>query len=155
MEKMTFEIAVNAPVELVYDNMLGLSNKESYNVWTSVFNPTSFVEGSWDKGSKIYFAGIDENGKKGGMVSKITEHIPCELVAILHYGFLDGDTEITTGEQVEKWAGGIEVYQYEENDGVTKVTVTMDVIDDYKEFFAATYPKALEKLKEFVESNRN
>ena len=152
MEKMIFQIEINAPVAVVYDNMLGLTDEQSYKAWASVFNPTSFVEGSWDKGSKIYFAGIDENGKKGGMVSKITENIPNELVEILHYGFLDGENEITTGEQVEKWAGGTEVYQYVENDGVTKVTVTMDVVPDYKDFFASTYPKALEKLKEVVEA---
>jgi hypothetical protein len=151
MEKMTFQIEINASLAVVYDNMLGLTDVQSYKAWASVFNPTSFVEGSWDKGSKIYFAGIDENGKKGGMVSKITENIPNELVAILHYGFLDGDNEITTGEQVEKWAGGTEIYQYEENDGVTKVTVTMDVIEDYKDFFEKTYPMALEKLKTHIE----
>jgi hypothetical protein len=152
MEKMTFQIEINASVAVVYDNMLGLSDEQSYKSWASVFNPTSFVEGSWEKGSKIYFAGIDENGKKGGMVSKITENIPNELVAILHYGFLDGENEITTGEQVEKWAGGTEVYQFVENEGITKVTVTMDVIADYKEFFATTYPKALKKLKEVIEA---
>lgn len=153
MEKMTFEIEINAPVTFVYDYMLGLTNKETYSVWTSVFNPTSFMEGSWEKGSKIYFVGTDENGKKSGMVSKIIENIPNKLVEILHYGFLDGDNEITSGEQVEKWSGGTEVYRYEENDGVTLVTVTMDVVDDYKEFFATMYPKALEKLKKFILSN--
>ena len=148
---MIFQIEINAPASIVYDKMLGITNPKTYNVWTSVFNPTSFVEGSWDKGSKIYFAGTDENGKKSGMVSKIIENIPNQLVEILHYGFLDGDNEITTGEQVEKWAGGTEVYRYEEINGVTKVTVTMDVVEDYKDFFANTYPKALEKLKTYID----
>mgnify|MGYP006174362993 CR=1 FL=1 len=64
-----------------------------------------------------------ENGKKGGMVSEIVEHKPASFVSIRHYGFLDGDTEITTGEQVEQWAGGHENYSFEENNGITTVIV--------------------------------
>jgi hypothetical protein len=151
MEKMTFQTQINAPVALVYDKMLGLSDSASYREWTTVFNPTSYYEGSWEKGSKIYFAGTDENGKKGGMVSKITENIPYELVAILHYGFLDGDNEVTTGELVEKWAGGTEVYNFSEENGTTTVTVNIDVVTEYKDFFSNTYPKALERLKGICE----
>jgi len=151
MEKMTFQTKINAPVNIVYDKMIGLTDKTSYAEWTTVFNPTSYYEGSWEKGSKIYFAGTDENGKKGGMVSKITENIPNELVAILHYGFLDGDNEVTTGELVEKWSGGTEVYNFSEENGTTTVVVNIDVVPEYKEFFSNSYPKALEKLKGICE----
>lgn len=131
--------------------MLGLKDKSSYEYWTSAFNPTSTYEGSWEKGSKIYFVGVDENGKKGGMVSEIEEHQPSNYISIRHYGFLDGDTEITTGEQVEKWAGGHENYSYEESNGITTVTVDIDTIDEYVDYFNNTYPKALDKLKEISE----
>lgn len=131
--------------------MLGLKDKSSYEYWTSAFNPTSTYEGSWEKGSKIYFVGVDENGKKGGMVSEIEEHQPSNFISIRHYGFLDGDTEITTGEQVEKWAGGHENYSYEESNGITTVTVDIDTIDEYVDYFNNTYPKALDKLKEISE----
>jgi hypothetical protein len=46
------------------------------------------------------------------MVSKVEENEPAKFVSILHYGFLDGENEITTGEQVEKWAGGHENYTF-------------------------------------------
>ena len=131
--------------------MLGLKDKSSYEYWTSAFNPTSTYEGNWEKGSKIYFVGVDENGKKGGMVSEIEEHQPSNFISIRHYGFLDGDTEITTGEQVEKWAGGHENYSYEESNGITTVTVDIDTIDEYVDYFNNTYPKALDKLKEISE----
>lgn len=94
---------------------------------------------------------MDENGKKGGMVSEIIEHQPAKFISIRHYGILDGDTEVTTGEQVEKWAGGQENYSYQENFGITTVTVDMDAIDDYLDYFNNTYPAALEKLKEISE----
>jgi hypothetical protein len=151
MKKLQFKKEINATCQKVYETMLGLKDKSSYEYWTSAFNPTSTYEGSWEKGSKIYFVGVDENGKKGGMVSEIEEHQPSNYISIRHYGFLDGDTEITTGEQVEKWAGGHENYSYEENNGITTVTVDIDTIDEYVDYFNNTYPKALDKLKEISE----
>lgn len=151
MKKLQFKTTINAPAEKVYEAMLGLKDKSTYEHWTSAFNPTSTFEGSWNKGSKIYFLGTDENGKKGGMVSEVAENKPAEFVSIRHYGFLNGDTEITSGEEVEKWAGGLENYSFEENQGITTVKVDIDVIDEYLDYFNNTYPKGLEKLKEIVE----
>jgi hypothetical protein len=63
----------------------------------------------------------------------------------------DGDTEITSGEQVEQWAGGHENYSYQENKGITTVTVDMDAVEEYLDYFESTYPAALDKLKEISE----
>lgn len=151
MKKLTFIKEINATAQKVYETMLGLNDKSTYEHWTAAFNPTSTFEGTWEKGSKIYFTGVDENGKKGGMVSEIIEHQPAEFVSIRHYGFLDGDTEITSGEQVEKWAGGHENYTYQENNGITTITVEIDTVEEYEDYFKNTYPAALEKLKEISE----
>ena len=123
MKKLPFTTTINAPLERVYDCMLGISNKSTYEQWTALFNPTSSFEGSWEKGSKILFVGTDEQGKKGGMVSEIAENIPNKFVSIRHYGIVKDDKEITTGPEVEKWAGGFENYSFEENGGMTTVTV--------------------------------
>ena len=153
MKRVQFKIKkeINATSQQVYETMLGLKDKSTYEQWASVFNPTSTYEGSWEKGSKIYFVGVDENGKKGGMVSEIVEHLPAKFISIRHYGFLDGDKEITSGEQVEKWAGGHENYAYQETNGITTVTVDLDTLEEYLDFFESTYPKALDKLKEISE----
>lgn len=151
MNKLQFKKEINAKALKVYETMLGLKDKKNYEYWTAAFNPTSTYEGSWEKGSKILFVGVDETGKKGGMVSEIEELQPAQFVSIRHYGFLDGDTEITTGEQVEKWAGGHENYSFQENNNVTTVTVDMDTIDEYLDYFKNTYPAALDKLKEISE----
>jgi hypothetical protein len=151
MKTIQFKIEINATAQKVYDAMLGLTNKSTYEYWVSVFNPTSTYEGSWEKGSKIYFVGVDENGKKGGMVSLIEANQPATFVSIKHYGFLDGEVEITTGELVEKWTGGHENYTFQEQEGKTILTVDMDTVEDYEDFFSTTYPKALEKLKEISE----
>lgn len=151
MQKLQFKQDINASAQRVYETMLGLNDKATYEYWTAAFNPTSTYEGSWAKGSKILFVGVDQNGKKGGMVSEVTENQPSHFVSIRHYGFLDGDTEVTTGEQVEKWSGGLETYRFEENNGTTILIVELDTIDDYLDYFKNTYPKALAKLKEICE----
>ncbi|MBT31085.1 MAG: tungsten formylmethanofuran dehydrogenase [Thalassobius sp.] len=151
MKKLKFQIDINTPAEKVYDIMLGISHIETYEQWTSEFNPTSTYEGSWEKGAKIYFVGTDENGKRGGMVSEIADNVPFKFVSIRHYGILDGENEITEGADVEKWAGGLENYSFHENNGVTTVTVETDAEADYIDYFDSTWPKSLNKLKEIAE----
>ena len=151
MKKLQFKKEIKASAEKVYSTMLGINNIETYEQWTSEFNPTSTYEGSWDKGAKIYFIGTDENGKRGGMVSEIADNIPYRFVSIRHFGLLDGENEITEGPEVEKWTGGLENYSFEEKNGLTTVTVELDTMEDYFEFFNKTYPKALDKLKELAE----
>ena len=46
MKRLKFTTTINASAQKVYDNMLGLTNKETYNQWVAVFNPTSTFEGS-------------------------------------------------------------------------------------------------------------
>jgi hypothetical protein len=151
MEKLQFKISIYAPVSKVYDFMLGIKNKTTYEQWTSLFNPTSSYEGSWQKGSKILFVGVDENGEKGGIVSKIVENIPNQFVSIQHYGLVVASKEITEGPEVEKWANGLENYLFEENNEQTTVIVDLDTTKDFLDFMNETYPKALDKLKEICE----
>lgn len=147
MEKLQFKTIIKAPAAKVYHTMLGLSNKATYEAWTSEFNPTSTYEGSWKKGSKILFVGTDENGVKGGMVSEIAENIPDKFVSIRSCGLLKNGVEITEGSEVEQWAGGFENYSFEENNGTTTLTVDLDTVETYADYFKEAYPKALDKLK--------
>jgi len=151
MKKLQFKVSINAPATRIYDVMLGISSKSTYEQWTSLFNPTSTYEGSWDKGNKIRFIGVDAKGEKGGMVSRIAENIPNRFVSIQHYGLLQADKEITEGPEVEKWANGFENYTFEENKGTTTVTVDLDTTEDFLDYMNQTYPKALDKLKELCE----
>ncbi|MEP7264471.1 MAG: SRPBCC domain-containing protein, partial [Bacteroidota bacterium] len=151
MKKVQFKISINAPASKVCDFMLGISNKQTYEQWTALFNPTSTYEGSWIKGSKMLFVGIDDKGEKGGMVSEIAEITPNRFVSIRHYGLLKANVEITEGPEVEKWANGFENYTFEEINGTTTVTVDLDTTEDFLDYMNQTYPKALDKLKEICE----
>jgi hypothetical protein len=151
MQRLHFKIDIQAPVSKVYDKMLGNSEKSSYEQWTHAFNPTSTFEGSWEKGSKILFVGVDSKGEKGGMVSRIVDNTPQQFVSIQHYGMLKGGEEITSGPEVESWANSYENYTFNENNGVTTVTVDVDSVDEFTDYMNEKYPAALLKLKVICE----
>lgn len=147
-EGMHYEIHINAPAIKVYKTMI---DEKHYNEWTAAFNPTSRFEGSWDKGSKILFLGTDENGKIGGMVSRIEENIPHKFISIEHLGMINEGKEIMTGPEVESWAGAHENYTFSEENGGTRVSVDLDMNEEFKAYFEETWPKALAILKEICE----
>jgi uncharacterized protein YndB with AHSA1/START domain len=147
-ELLHFEIIINAHAAKVYYLMI---EDKTYSEWTFEFNPTSHFKGSWEKNSKILFLGVDENGKMGGMVSVIKENIPEKFLSIKHLGILKDGIELTSGPEVDSWAGGLENYSFEEINGITTLGVDLDSIEDFREYFNETWPKALKKLKEICE----
>ncbi|WP_415060200.1 SRPBCC family protein [Flavobacterium sp.] len=148
MKKLHYSTVIKAPVAKVYATMIA---KPTYEQWTAAFNPGSTYEGSWNKGDKIHFIGTGEDGKKGGMVSRIAENIPNQYISIEHLGILDGDTEITEGEMVDGWKGALENYTFSENKGITTLSVETDTNEDYADYFNETWPKALAILKALCE----
>ncbi len=151
MKKLRYTKEISASPEHVHDVMLGLSDKNTYQQWTTAFNPTSSWEGGWNKGDKITFIGISEDGAKGGMVARIAENEPGKFVSIEHYGVLEKGVEITEGEKVDSWKGAHENYTFAATADGTRVTVEMDTVDEYASYFDETWPKALDKLKEVCE----
>lgn len=150
--KLQFKIIINAPSNKVYTTMI---DKQHYKEWTKEFSPTSDFEGSWEKGAKILFIGFDEQGNKGGMVSRIKDNIPNKYISIEHIGLLENGKEITSGLEVEGWAGALENYTFTEDNGKTVLSVDTDSNNEYKDYFDEIWPKALNKLKSICENNIN
>lgn len=144
-----FQTIIKAPVETVYNTML---DQKTYREWTAVFNPSSRYEGSWEKGAKLLFVGEDKDGKSGGMVSRIKENIPNRFVSIEHIGIVKEGQEITSGPEVEAWAGSLENYTFTKEDGQTLVSVDADTNKEFHAYFFETWPKALAKLKAICEA---
>jgi len=144
IEVMHFEIAINCSSEIVYNSIL---EEDKYKEWTSVFNPTSHFKGSWDKGSKILFIGTDQDGKTGGMVSKIRENIPGKFLSIEHNGIIKDGKEITNGPDVTEWAGSLENYSFIEKNNRTILSIDIDSNPEFRQYFLKTWPKALDKIK--------
>ena len=151
MQKLHFSIFINAPVEKVWNTMLG---DETYRVWTAAFNPGSYFKGNWEPGTKILFLGPNPDGTpgEGGMVSYIRENRKHEFISVEHVGLYANGVEDTTSEEVKKWTPAFENYSFTQKDGGTQVDVDMDISEEYGDMFNEMWPKALQKLKEMCEA---
>ena len=152
MEKLTFNIDINAPKEKVWDIMLA---EETYRQWTEPFHAGSYFEGSWEKGSKVLFLGPNEDGTLGGMVSRIAENIPYEYISIESMGVVENGKEDTESEEAKQWAGSLENYTFRQEGSVTHLLIELEskgMPQDMVEMFKDMWPNALQKLKTIVES---
>ena len=127
-------------------------NQDTYRKWTEVFSPGSYYEGTWEEGSKILFLGPNEDGKgTSGMVSRIKENRLHEYISIEHLGIVSDGLEDTTSEVAKKWAPAFENYTFKEDDGVTTLSIDMDIEEEHKNSFEVIWPKALVILKALSE----
>lgn len=145
MKKITFNIDINAPKEKVW---YSLWDEENYEDWTSAFCEGSSTISDWNEGSKIYF--IDPTGS--GMNSKIVTKKPFDIMTFKHFGEVKNYTELPETEITKAWSGSEERYDLTENNGITTVTVNVDIVESHLEYFNEAFPKALEKLKNIAES---
>lgn len=149
MDKLRFSIDVNAPKQKVWDTML---QDSTYREWTRAFNARgSWFEGDWSPDSKMRFLGPDDSGKLMGMVSRIQESRPYEYISIEHLGIINDGKEDTISDEVRKWRPAFENYAFNEKNGVTEVSVDMDMQEEYKPMFEEMWPKALQELKRLAE----
>ena len=148
MEKLQFKIDINAQKEKVWDTML---EDRTYRIWTEEFTPGSHYIGSWDEGSKILFLGPANDGKLGGMVSRIKENKLHKFISIEHLGEVLDGVEDTTSDRVKIWAGALENYTFIDRGDKTELVVDLDINEEFKEMFEGMWPKALQKLKSICE----
>ncbi len=150
MERLKFEIQIEAPVEMVFKSMIG---REGYKQWTSVFCDSSDFEGSWSEGEKIIFLALNKAGKREGMLGRVKAFVPHQFVSVEYYGVLDGDDQITEGDIAEGFKGMYENFSFKRQDNGTIVSVDVDVEDAFKSYLLETYPKALNLLKQICEQS--
>lgn len=146
MEKQTFKILIKAPKEKVWNVLLG---EATYPQWTAPFCEGSRVQTDWKKGSKALFFDAEDNG----MSSVIAENIPNEFLSIKHLGTVKKGVEEFDSAGTKEWAGALENYTLKTVNENTELTVDMDTIDQFKDYFLETWPKALEKVKGLAEKN--
>ncbi len=150
MEKLTFNIFINALKQHVFETML---NKPTYDEWTSAFQEGSTYKGDWSEGSEMLFNSSMDDGQSG-MYAIVKANRPYDFISLQHMG------ELVNGEKKMGSASGMgypenaevfENYTFTERDGGTEVLIEMDTSSQFKEMFETMWPKALEKLKEVAE----
>ncbi|TGM01131.1 hypothetical protein EHQ76_10885 [Leptospira barantonii] len=149
METISFNISIHADVKTVWNKML---EDKTYRIWTKEFHEGSYYEGTWEKGTEIRFVGPDDDGNLQGMFSKVQENIPYQFISILHVGLIVNGVVDTESEAVKQWAPSVENYTFqEESKGNTKLTVEMQIAEEYKEMFQDMWSRALKALKTLCE----
>jgi hypothetical protein len=146
MKKLNFSIRINAPKEKVWNV---LWEDDTYRKWTSAFSEGSYAVSDWQEGSKILF--LSPGGD--GMFSVIDKQIPNEFMSFKHLGNVkDGVEQEPQDEETKNWSGAMENYTLEEIDGVTELTLAMDITDSHEPYFKETFPKAFGIVKNLAES---
>ncbi|HLN20631.1 MAG TPA: SRPBCC family protein [Bacteroidales bacterium] len=143
-----FEAIINCPPGAVYR---AITEDEPYREWSSVFNPSSYFKGSWKKGSGIRFLGVDDEGRKSGMISRIKENIPDRFISIEHMGMILKDIDYMCGPEVDEWQGALENYTLVPRGNRTIIYVDLDNIGPATEELKGMWPKALDKLRQVSE----
>ena len=149
MKKLRYSVTIHAPVQDVWTTML---NDATYREWTSVFHSGSYFEGDWSQGSEIRFLGPDGDGSLGGMIARVEDNRPNELMSLRYVGQIVNGEEDTTSEEAKAFMGAYEKYAFSAAGGVTTVDVELDSEDEFVAMFDAAWPLALEKLKDIVEA---
>ncbi|MBG6184181.1 uncharacterized protein YndB with AHSA1/START domain [Arthrobacter sp. CAN_A214] len=151
MDKLRFFVAIPAPVDVVWETMLG---DETYRQWAGVFQEGSHFLGTWDKGATIRILGPGEDGSFEGLVGTVAENRRHEYISIQYYGQVVQGVDDVTSEAARQISGTEENYTFSESDGATTVDVGMDSADEYAAMFIEGWPRALEKMKELSEERR-
>ncbi|WP_417785473.1 SRPBCC domain-containing protein [Tenacibaculum sp.] len=144
-EQQEFTIIINANPEKVWEVLWG---DKTYSQWTAIFSEGSYAKTDWKEGSKVLF--LTPDGR--GMVSKIKQKIPNQYILFEHLGVIENNIENLESKEAKEWAGATEAYMLESvKNNKTQLTVKMDVVEEYKDFFLNTWPKAMSKIKELTE----
>lgn len=145
-KKLKFSIKIPASSEKVWQAVIG---KDTYPQWTEVFCSGSNVKGEWKKGEKIWFIGPNAKESFDGMYSEIADLKEYEFISIRHLGLIQDGKEVDPSQNSENWHNVYENYYFiEQEDGSTLFEVEIDMDEKWVDYFEATWPKALERLKE-------
>ena len=142
MKKVQFTIDIAASPERIWHILWDDAN---YRAWTGVFHEGSHaITDNWREGSKVLFLGPDGGS---GMYGIIARNIPNEFMSFEHQGEVKNHQEIPM-----PWAGAHEDYRLTANGHITTLLAEMDATPEFEAFFNATFPKAMQKIKELAEA---
>lgn len=144
METLEFKIRIKAIPEKVWSV---LWNDETYRKWAGVFYEGSYAISDWNEGGKIHFLGPDG----GGMNSIIEKKNQNEYMVFKHLGEVRDFKELPIDEETE-WSGSMEIYRLTPDDEFTDLTVQVDVVEKFMDYFKEAFPKGLEIIKELSEN---
>lgn len=147
MNTLNFSIEINASPEKVW---FALWDDVCYRKWTTAFHEGSYYKTDWTEGGRIHFLGPEGSG----MYSVITKNQPFEKMYFTHIGEVKNFEEQPLDDAARAWTNGKENYTLTEQNGVTHLSVALDMMDDEKmnAYFNDAFPKSLEIVKKLAEN---
>ncbi|GGK82309.1 SRPBCC domain-containing protein [Rufibacter glacialis] len=148
MEKTTIKngIEINAPAAKVWDVLL----QDHYvRQWYAAFSEGAYADTDWKLGSKVLFTDHTQNG----MIGKVVEHTPHQVLSVQYEGLLVNGEEDTQSEGAQAVQGGLETYRLKETAQGTQIAVEGDMSPEYYDMMVESWDKALLKIKELAENN--
>ncbi len=142
MKTKTFNIDIKAPKEKVW---YSLWDDENYRDWTKVFSEGSHAVSDWQEGSTIHF--MDPSGS--GMHSKIAVNKPFTEMTFKHLS----DVKDNVVQPEGTWSNAEEKYILTENNGTTNLSASVEITEEFEDFFNSAFPNAMQRIKEIAESN--
>ncbi|UUC45100.1 SRPBCC domain-containing protein [Flavobacterium cerinum] len=146
MKILQFKIDIKASRTAVWNALWEDSN---YRKWTQVFSEGSIAISDWKEGSKVLFLDNSQNG----MYSIIDQMVTGELMSFQHIGVVKNGNEEPLDDETEKWSGAKENYILIDLGDVTQLEVSMDITEDFEDYFQQKFPLALEIVKEIAENS--
>ena len=142
MQKQQFSIEIQAPRERVWNT---LSEDKTFRDWANFIDEGMYMVGEMKEGNEVQFISSVSGYGVTSLVEKLVQN---EFVSFRQMA----DTKNSGEREREKeWTGGTESYSLAENDGVTTLTVDIDVPPGQEETFKVRFPKALERVKILAE----
>ena len=145
MKRMQFSIEIKAAKEKVWST---LWDDQTFREWASIIDEGTYIVGEIKEGNEVQFISSVSGYGVTSLVEKLTLN---EFVSFRQIA----DTKDSGEREREKeWTGGTESYSLAENDGVTTLTVDIDVPPGQEETFQVRFPKALERVKYLAEKDQ-
>ena len=132
MKVLNFKIEILASAEEVWQTIF---TQKSEKIWPAALDEGTYFVGTWDENSVIKFLDQQNNG----MFNLVVKNIPFQHLKMKHLGWiLDGELS------PQNWIDSTIIYNIEENKAATTLTVQVNALDEFVEFFNTKYPQNLE-----------
>lgn len=149
MKKYSKSIEIAADQRTVWETVV---DPLKYEAWAGNFGKGSYFEGGWNIGDAIRFLACDDEGRLGGVVSRIAESRYPEFISIQHMGIINNGVEDVNSEMAREWSNFFENYHIDSvEEGRTRFTVDMDIGEAYMDTFEDMWPRALDSIKNISE----
>jgi len=139
MKNLVFEQQINAKREKVWEVLF---TQDAYQKWSSAMNEGTYFEGDWSEDSTMKFLDQSNNG----MYNVVEKNNFPEELSMKHLGWI-----IDGKQEPQNWEDSTVSYFLEPNENGTLLTVKVNSLDEFVDFFRTKYPKNLELIKQLSE----